>query len=264
MSVALGMYSIGGVFICADSHVVSTDGIVTSDFKLQGIECGVGTFVIGNAADDGNAANMVAKEILEGLARCPDQWTIEPAIKKPMTEWHAGYTQSKPPAMQFVLAARLGTSTRRLYFCEPPNTVVPKSLNEWVVLGAGAQVLDVLIPEVIRGPLYHREALIRAAYLLYRAKKDHIFLKGSETDTLLISGTSGKVYQPTREEMANAEAVGPDIDFMLRYCYLGLLGTPQGLNQKTFLQSFRKTYLETRKKVDALQFQSLNGIEANV
>lgn len=264
MSVALGMYSIGGVFVCADSHVVSTDGIVTSDFKLQGIECGIGTFVIGNAADDGNAANMVAKEILDALARCPDKWMIEPVIKKPMTEWHAGYTQGKPPAMQFVLAARLGTATRRLYFCEPPNIVVPKSLNEWVVLGAGAQVLDVLIPEVILGPLYHREALIRAAYLMYRAKKEHVFLKGSETDTLLISGTTGKVYQPTREEMAKAEAVGPDIDFMLRYCHLGLLGTAPGSDQKEFLQSFKKMYLETRKKTDALQFESLKGIGAGV
>jgi hypothetical protein len=264
VSVALGMYSIGGVFVCADSHVVSTDGIVTSDVKLQGIECGVGAFVIGNAADDGNAANMVAKEILDALARCHDQWVIEPAIKKPMTEWHAGYTQSKPPAMQFVLAARLGTATRRLYFCEPPNTVVLKSLNEWVVLGAGAQVLDVLIPEVIRGPLYHREALVRAAYLMYRAKKDHVFLKGSETDTLLISGTTGKVYQPTREEMARAEALGPEIDFMLRYCYLGLLGSPQGLGQKSFLQSFRKTYLQIKKKIDALQFESLNEVGADV
>jgi hypothetical protein len=163
VTVALGMYSIGGVFVCADSNVVSTDGIVTVGFKLQGIECGAGTFVIANASSDGNAATMVAKEILDGLARCSNPWTIEPAIKTPMSEWHSAYLQSDRPSMQFVLAARPGIATRRLYFCEPPNTVVQKSLNDWVVLGAGAQVLDVLIPEVIRGPLYHREALIRAA-----------------------------------------------------------------------------------------------------
>lgn len=264
MTVAIGMYSIGGVFVCADSHVVSTDGIITPGFKLNGIECTSGSFAIANSSDDGNAANMVAKEILDGLARCSDPWIIEPAIKKTMTEWRSAYTHAQPPAMQFALAARLGENTRRLYFCEPPNTVVLKSLNDWVVLGVGGQVLDVLIPEVIRGPLYSREALIRAAYLMYRAKKDHVFLKGSETDVLLISGKTGKIYQPIRSEMAEAEELGPDVDFMLRYCYLGLLGTPRGLSQKSFLQSFKKKYLETRKKVDALQFQSLDGIDVDV
>ncbi len=256
VTVALGMFSIGGVFVCSDSHVVSTDGIVTDGFKLNGIECNVGTFVIGNASDDGNAANMVAKEILESLAKCSDQWIVEPAIKQPMMEWHSSYTQSTRPPMQFVLAAKLGNATRRLYFCEPPNTVLAKSLNEWVVLGANSQVLDTLIPEVIRGPLYIREALVRAAYLMYCAKKDHVFLKGSETDTLVVS-SDGKICQPTREEMGAAEAIGPDIDFMLRYCYLGLLGTPQGLSQKQFLTSFKQQYLKVRKKIDKLQFPSL-------
>lgn len=261
MTVALGMYSIGSVFVCADNHVVSTDGFVTSGFKLNAIECVIGSFAIANAANDANAANMLAEEILNELAKTADGWVIEPAIKKAMTEWHSGYIQGSPPSIQFVLVARLGNNTRRLYFCEPPNTVLLKSLNDWVALGVGAQTLDVLNPEVIRGPLHVREALIRAGYLMYRAKKDHVFLKGSETDVLLISGSTGRIYQPTREEMARAEALGPDVDFILRYCYLGLLGTPRGLNQRDFIKSFKKTYLEKRNKVDAIQFDSLNEID---
>jgi hypothetical protein len=264
MTVAIGMYSIGGVFLCADSHVVTTDGIITQGFKLNGTQCVIGSFIIANSSDDGNAATMVAKEILDGLARAGDPWIIEPIIKKAMTEWHSAYTHGQSPQMQFALAARLGKNTRRLYFCEPPSTVLLKSLNDWVVLGVGGQVLDALIPEVIRGPLYSREALIRAAYLMYRAKKDHVFLKGSDTDALLISGDTGKIYQPTRVEMAKAEELGPDIDFILRYCYLGLLGTPQGIGQKDFLQSFKKKYLESRKKVDALQFESLKELSPNI
>jgi hypothetical protein len=61
--------------------------------------------------------------------------------------------------------------------------------------------------------------------------------------------------------MAKAEAIGPDIDFMLRYCYLGLFGMSQGLNQRDFLKGFRGEYMESRKRVDTLQFQSLQGIE---
>jgi hypothetical protein len=137
MTVALGMYSIGSVFVCADDHVVSTDGFVTSGFKLHAIECVTGSFVIANAANDANAANMLAKEILNELAKTAAGWAIEPAIKKTMTEWHSGYTQGSPPSIQFVLAARLGENTRRLYFCEPPNTVLLKPLNDWVATRSG-------------------------------------------------------------------------------------------------------------------------------
>jgi hypothetical protein len=259
LTVALGMFCIGGIFVSADSHVVSQDGIVTSGYKLNGIECGVGSFVIANSSNDGNAANMVAKDILDDLSKSSDRWNIEPVIKKTMGAWHSGYTQGNPPSMQFILAGRIGKQSRRLYFCEPPNTVLGKHLNESVVIGVGGQIIDPLLPEVIRGPLHSREALIRAAYLMYRAKKEHVFLKGSDTDVLFIAETSGNIYQLTREEMSKAEAVGPEVDFMLRYCYLGLLGMPRRSDQKDFLKSFKAKYLENRKKVDALEFSSLEG-----
>lgn len=261
MTVAIGMYCLGGVFVCADSHVISTDGIVTSGYKLNGTLAGAGSFVIANASDDGNAANMVAKEILDAITRNGDPWQIERPIKKAMTDWHSGYAQATRPSMQFVLACHLGNQTRRLYFCEPPNTVVQKSLNEWVVIGVGGQTLDTLIPEVIRGPLYPREALIRTAYLMYRAKSAHAFLKGSETDVLFIAEKTGRIVQLTRDEMSEAEKLGPDVDFMLRFCYLGLLGQPKGLDLKgaNFLKSFKKKYVESRKKADAIEFPSLEN-----
>ena len=124
MTVAIGMYCIGGVFVCADSHVVTQDGYVSSGYKLAGTECTIGSFVIANASNDGNAANMVAKEILKDLSIASDEWNIEPVIKGTMMAWHSGYVQGNPPSMQFILAARLGKMTRRLYFCEPPNTVL--------------------------------------------------------------------------------------------------------------------------------------------
>jgi hypothetical protein len=138
-----------------------------------------GSYVIANASEDGNAANMVAKEILDALARsATDRWNIEPDIKKTMKEWHAGYTQGKSPSMQFILASRTGIQNRGLYFCEPPNTVLRKHIDETVVIGLGAQVVEPLVSQVVLGPLGVREALIRAAYLMYRAKKEHVYLKG--------------------------------------------------------------------------------------
>lgn len=257
MTVAIGMYGIGGLFVCTDSHVVSSDGIVTSGFKLSGITCGNGSFVIGNAADDGNAATMLAQDILDALEKSKGQ--LGPAVKKTMKEWHSGYVHSKAPSVQFILAVRIAPQHRSLYFCEPPYTVLRKSLDEAVVIGIGSQILDPLVPEVIRGPLYLKEALIRAAYLMYRAKKEHAFLKGSETDALIVYEHSGAIRQVSREDMKEAEALGPDVDFMLRYCYLGLLGQPQGLDQKGFLERFSEKYLEIRSKANQIRFPSLEA-----
>ncbi len=255
MTVAIGMYAIGGLFVCADSHVVSGDGIVTHGSKLKGIECGNGSFVIANASDDGNAADMLAQDILDSLQGARSQ--LNSAVKKTMKAWHSGYVHSRPPSVQFVLGATIGKS-RGIYFCEPPNTILRKGLDESVVIGVGAQILDPLLPEVIRGPLLLREALIRAGYLMYRAKKEHAFLKGSDTHAMVVSEETGSIYSMAPGEMGVAEEIGPDIDFMLRYCYLGLLGTPRNLDQKELIRAFKKKYLEIRKKVDAIEFPSLS------
>src|SRR5579859_4598150 len=101
------MYCMEGLFLCADSHVVADDGIVTSGSKLDGIYCASGSFVIANASNDGNAATMVAKDILRGLERATDPWNIEVVIKENMRAWYSGYTHTTPPSMQFILGAHL-------------------------------------------------------------------------------------------------------------------------------------------------------------
>jgi hypothetical protein len=71
----------------------------------------------------------------------------------------------------------------------------------------------------------------------------------------------GKVYQLQREEMAAAEAIGHEVDFMLRYCYMGMLGVPQGVNQRDLMKSFRKTSLEKQELIESVTFPSLGGLE---
>lgn len=73
----------------------------------------------------------------------------------------------------------------------------------------------------------------------------------------MISDATGDILEVEREEMAAAEALGPDVDFMLRYCYLGLLGQPHSLGQKDFLKGMNKKYLKARKKADAIRFAFL-------
>jgi hypothetical protein len=208
MTIAIGAYCIGGLLVCADTNVVAyPDNTVTSGHKVAAVECGDRSYVIANASNDGNAGNMIAKEILDELSKSStDRWNIEPTIKAAMQRWHSGYTQGNPPQVTFVLAANTGLQHRRLYYCEAPNTVLPKHLGEPVVIGGGAQVVEPLVPSVVTGAIPMRGALLQVAYLMYRAKRDHIYLRGSETDALVIS-SSGEVHWLPQEEMATAEAL---------------------------------------------------------
>jgi hypothetical protein len=141
---------------------------------------------------------------------------------------------------------------------------VLKPFGDSCAIGIGAATLDFLLPEVVLGPLRLREALIRAAYLMYRAKKDHSYLKGSDTDVLVINEADGDIRQVTRLEMKVAEDVGPDIDFILRHCYLGLLGiSPEQFSNesKEFLSNMNNKLSEVRRRADELSFPSLQGMK---
>jgi len=262
VTVALGMTSMGAIFVCADSNVVTNDGMVISGYKLAGRELGAsGSFVIANASDDGNASNMVAEEILEELSKGENRRNLEATVKKVMKRWHSSYVQGTPPPMQFVLAVRSGMQSRSLYFCEPPSTVLKKYLHESIVVGTGSPTIEPLLPQVVLGPLRLREALIRAAYLMYRAKKDHALLKGSDTDVLVIAEANGDVRQITREEMKAAEEIGPHVDFMLRYCYLGLLGVSPRDYPPSFPEKMNESFREARERADQIAFPSLEGMK---
>lgn len=264
VTVALGMTSTGAIFVCADSNVVSNDGMVISGYKLAARESRTtGSYVIGNASNDGNAANMIAEEILKELSAKDNRNNIEPIVKRIMKRWHSSYTRGDAPPMQFILAVRTGLQSRRLYFCEPPSTVLLKPFGDSIVVGTGASTVEPLLQQVILGPLRLREALIRAAYLMYRAKKDHALIKGSDTDVLVINEADGDVRQVSREEMTAAEALGPDVDFMLRYCYLGLLGVAPEHHPRDFLKGMNKKYREARKRADKIIFPSLAGMKGH-
>jgi hypothetical protein len=260
MTVAIGMYFVGGMIVCADTNIVSDpDRIVTSGCKICGMQCGNGSYVIANASNDGNAGNMIASEILDALSKSStDRWNIEPTIKATMQSWHSGYSQGYPPQMTFVLAANTGLQHRQIYICEAPNTVLKKHLGEAVAIGAGAQIVDPLIPFVITGAVPLKIALLQLAYLMYRAKRDHVFLRGSETDAMIVT-TKGEVLPVSRSDMKEAEELGPLIDNALQVCFMGLLGQtpfPAG----TFLQAFQKIYQECEDKCRGLQFRSIDGL----
>lgn len=256
MTVAIGMYCMEGVIVCADTNVVSTDGVVTPGRKIAARRAVNGSsFVIANASNDGNAANMLGNEILDALANNPSD--VE-AVKTKMHEWHRGYSQGNAPQMSFVLASVISTN-RRLYFCEAPNTVLLKRLGEPLAIGMGAQIIDPLFPYVVTGATGIETSLLLAAYLMYRAKHDLIFLKGSETNTLVIL-KDGMIVPIAEEEMAEAEKLGPEIDRMLQMCLVGLFRRKSTEDDRTFLKVFRKIFSESAKKRGRISFRSIEDL----
>jgi hypothetical protein len=258
MTIAIGAYFRGGMIVCADTNVVATDFVVTSGCKISARDCRNGdSYVIANASDDGNAGNMLSQEILDALSR-HSAVDLEQTVKTTMGNWHSGYAQGTAPQMSFVLAAMIGTEHRRLYFCGAPNTVLPKPLGEPVVIGIGAQIVDPLIPSVITSAVPLRIALLQVAYLMYRAKRDHIYLRGSETDAMVLA--RGEVHEVNRGDMADAEKLGPEIDNTLHACFMGLIGQLKyPPDQQATINRIGETiYLACADKCEALEFRSIN------
>jgi hypothetical protein len=255
LTVAIGTYFIGGVIISADTNVVATDGIVTSGEKVLGVRSRSGSYAIANAAEDGNAANMLGQEIIDELARRRnDQLTIEVLVKRKMRDWHSAYTQNTAPPVSFVLAASVGNGDKRLYFCEPPNTVLQKHLDEVLAIGVGARIVEPLVPSVVPGPAPLRLALFQVAYLMYRAKRDHIYLRGSDTHAMVLS-LDGSIHRVAIEEMTEAERLCREIDRVLQSCFGALVGRDYGAGA----MSFSLLYEQCKTRCDALEFRSVQS-----
>lgn len=196
MTIALGLLCEGGVIIAADTKVVDTNGITSQSYKIihfVGKNC---AFAIANASNDANAARTMIHKIqiaLQGTAF--KNWNdVEEVIAYEMASFSEPFTT--PPEHQLILAGFLKGAGVRLYFCEPPNTVVSKMMEGYVSAGSGASVVDPLHNTLFEFTSHLPPQLIlrQVAYLMYRAKKDHTFC-GGET-------TAFYVHQDVREPEA--------------------------------------------------------------
>jgi hypothetical protein len=57
---------------------------------------------------------------------------------------------------------------------------------------------------------------------MYRAKRHHIYLRGSQTDVMIL--TRGRIHEVNRFDMEDAEKLGPEIDNTLKCYFMGLIG----------------------------------------
>jgi hypothetical protein len=167
-----------------------------------------------NSSEDGHATATLQAELKHDLemVELKDYRDLCGMFKQRMTEWADGYGTRTPPAMQFILGAKIGRIEPKLFFCEPPNTV--REIDDYIAAGSGGCVTD---------PLYatffgnnggdHTDVQIilrRVAYLIYRAKKDDVYC-GKRTDCIVIGQD---IFEVEQDDMLAAERVSADLDFL--------------------------------------------------
>ncbi len=123
MTIAIGeMLRFGklkGALVCADSRIVSSDLATTSGAKVHlSLTPRRSAFAIADAAEDGDAAKMLAQDITKAL--CAESVVhmghVPELVKRIMTEWYAAYTGGRAPSTQFVLAAAVN-GVCNLFYC---------------------------------------------------------------------------------------------------------------------------------------------------
>ena len=86
VTIAIGAKFEGGVAVCADTKVVSTDGATHCGSKVfLGANPEKMAWAVANAADDGNAAKMLAGELSSAVSCAENYGDLLKRVKKSMT-----------------------------------------------------------------------------------------------------------------------------------------------------------------------------------
>lgn len=204
MTIAIGMLCDEGLIIAADTMAALTDGTTRQAVKIHEAFTDSFACVIANAAADGNAVNTLVPDILADLRKknlsCFAD--AEKSIRNSMFQWADQFRQGNPDTQLIIGISiirpsvpdvRLGGGIR-LYYGEPPNTMLPVELNDastgYVGAGMGASITDPIFRTLFGMEVSVNVALRQTAYLMYRAKKDAASSCGGETHAVVLKSGS--------------------------------------------------------------------------
>jgi 20S proteasome alpha/beta subunit len=260
MTIAIGASFEGGAVVCADTKIVATDGATTNGSKVTlALTPKKMAYAIANAAEDGNAANMLASEMTSAACSAANWTDLVKRVKQTMTEWYSGFGAARPPALHFLLSHG-GNEHSGIYFCEPPNTVL--SVTHVMAIGQGARPIEPLLDKLFWPiPKFGvKSALLKLAYLMHRAKSEEGSACGGSTTTVIVS--SDGAYTFVEEgEMQKAEEVAGRMEKFLGDIRKGLLSPEKLESQDAAIKKFTQKYLELTSEAEALQFSSLSWLE---
>jgi 20S proteasome alpha/beta subunit len=268
MTIAIGTYFADGVILCADTKFVDDNGNISYGGKISSTLGGNGrTFAIAHAANDSNAAAMVATDILHALDDSGEQYQFGPIIKKCMTRWLSDYAQSSVPLLQFLVACSAGRQSS-LYFCQPPNIVIQKYRLEPVAIGSALKTVEALLPIVLMHPkdeedpdsleMTPESTLLKLAYLMRRAKSEDLYA-GGDTDAVVLY-RDGTFAETVRTEMKDAEEFSEKLDFYFKYICYGFFSQQSEEDQRAFMDRFKSLYLRDAKTASKMWFPSLEDL----
>lgn len=224
MTLAIGMECEGGLILAADRRASYGDDSPTPEIdKLATFRSDVGTFAIAQSSTDANAANSLARNIQYAIQhQNPNRFgfvTLERLIELELRRWYVPVHDARP-LVYLLIGMCLNDDladpahvlppplNRRLYFCEPPNTVmiVP---DGYKAIGGAWTISDPIYNHWLRGfPTTPHSCLCCISYLMYKAKQLMPGAVGGGTDAVVITEKSSFFdYHIDRVSMATAEQV---------------------------------------------------------
>jgi len=221
MTIVIGMLCHGGVVVAADTQMTWSDGTTYDGTKVQTATIATGSLVVAYTCLNTNAAESLVRDLILDVTMASPKslFGLEDTIKNRMLEWSKAYTvQDDRPDVSLVIGTHLdgdNGSEFGLYLCEPPGTIVRKTVENshgYVAEGAGLIITDPLF-RTLFGPLVSpRVCLGQLSYLMYRAKKDCRGACGGETDAVLITDEYSAPLWIERSLMKQAEFRGRFLD----------------------------------------------------
>ena len=231
MTLAIGMLCQGGMVIATDTQLTCEDGRTEDAVKVRTAKSTTGSYVIAYSGADANSANTLVSKVANNLTVIDTICLsgVESIVEEAMCQWFYPLTATDGRTnIQLIIGAAVGLEVG-LYWCEPPNTVNRKTLDDdggYVAAGAGKIITDSLSKTLFGGLPSPRECLNRLSYLMYRAKKDCAGFVGGKTDAILLLEGHNKPLFIERLDMACAEAFGPNTDKALAKTASVVLGNP--------------------------------------
>jgi hypothetical protein len=208
MTLALGFVCKEGVILAADTRFSYDGGQVQEGVKIFEISLPSGQYAVAHSSEDAFAAESLINEIHRNLEESkPDSFPkFETTIKDTLRKWYV-YEQENHPRMDFLMAARVeGEQSPKMYFCQPPNTVIPvvgnyRAIGEWTASDQLHKWFEGTEPK----PLH--ECLCWASYIMHKTKELFPGHVGGETDVVVV-GTAGKPLWIERVSIKVAESNG--------------------------------------------------------
>ena len=231
MTIAIGMLCEGGALLCADTKGVMSDGSVVEVCKITTKTANWGALAIADSTDDANASNTLIQKITDSLEVSKiSKWAdLEDSVSFKMEQWSGPFKEM--PQLSLLLVSTIDSlQETRMYLCQPPNTIVQK--REYVAVGSGSGVTDAEAALFKTSPLsvlqHPQKNLRQISYLMYRAKKNHVFC-GLHTQGVYLRCNEGSEWI-TPLDFEAAERQAGKLDFLLQATTTFALFSDPGAN----------------------------------